>query len=83
MNAPITKSDHNMRHSLRHASGLHGAAIRGARTAEGLARSGCSREAQSVFGRGCGSRQSLQVHHKHLRSQLSSDDDLNLITPFK
>jgi 5-methylcytosine-specific restriction endonuclease McrA len=28
----------------------------------------------------CGSRQNLQVHHKQLRSQQGSDDDLNLIT---
>jgi 5-methylcytosine-specific restriction endonuclease McrA len=28
----------------------------------------------------CGSRQNLQVHHKQLRSQRGSDDDLNLIT---
>ena len=28
----------------------------------------------------CGSRQKLQVHHKQLRSQQGSDDDLNLIT---
>ena len=28
----------------------------------------------------CGSRQSVQVHHKQLRSQQGSDDDLNLIT---
>ena len=28
----------------------------------------------------CGSRQNLQVHHKRLRSQQGSDDDLNLIT---
>jgi 5-methylcytosine-specific restriction endonuclease McrA len=27
----------------------------------------------------CGSRQKLQVHHKQLRSQQGSDDDLNLI----
>ncbi|HEX4919457.1 MAG TPA: HNH endonuclease [Candidatus Bathyarchaeia archaeon] len=28
----------------------------------------------------CGSRQNLQVHHKQLRSQQGSDNDLNLIT---
>jgi 5-methylcytosine-specific restriction endonuclease McrA len=28
----------------------------------------------------CGSGQKLQVHHKQLRSQQGSDDDLNLIT---
>jgi 5-methylcytosine-specific restriction endonuclease McrA len=28
----------------------------------------------------CGSRRNLQVHHKQLRSQQGSDDDLNLIT---
>lgn len=28
----------------------------------------------------CGSRQNLQVHHKQLRSQQGSDDELNLIT---
>jgi 5-methylcytosine-specific restriction endonuclease McrA len=28
----------------------------------------------------CSSKQNLQVHHKHLRSQQGSDDDLNLIT---
>jgi 5-methylcytosine-specific restriction endonuclease McrA len=28
----------------------------------------------------CGSRQNLQVHHKELRSQQGSDDELNLIT---
>jgi 5-methylcytosine-specific restriction endonuclease McrA len=28
----------------------------------------------------CGSKQNLQVHHKQLRSQRGSDDDLNLIT---
>jgi 5-methylcytosine-specific restriction endonuclease McrA len=28
----------------------------------------------------CGSRQNLQGHHKQLRSQQGSDDDLNLIT---
>jgi len=28
----------------------------------------------------CGSRQDLQVHHKQLRSQQGSDNDLNLIT---
>jgi 5-methylcytosine-specific restriction endonuclease McrA len=28
----------------------------------------------------CGSRENLQVHHKQLRSQQGSDDDLNLIT---
>jgi 5-methylcytosine-specific restriction endonuclease McrA len=28
----------------------------------------------------CGSTQNLQVHHKQLRSQQGSDDDLNLIT---
>jgi 5-methylcytosine-specific restriction endonuclease McrA len=28
----------------------------------------------------CGSRQNLQVHHKQLRSQQGSDEDLNLIT---
>jgi 5-methylcytosine-specific restriction endonuclease McrA len=27
----------------------------------------------------CGSRQNLQVHHKLLRSQQGSDDELNLI----
>src|ERR1041385_5891473 len=28
----------------------------------------------------CGSRQNLQVHHKQMRSQQGSDDELNLIT---
>jgi 5-methylcytosine-specific restriction endonuclease McrA len=28
----------------------------------------------------CGSRQNLHVHHRQLRSQQGSDDDLNLIT---
>ena len=28
----------------------------------------------------CGSRHSLQVHHKQLRSQQGSDEELNLIT---
>ena len=28
----------------------------------------------------CGSRQNLQVHHKQLRSQQGSDEELNLIT---
>ncbi len=28
----------------------------------------------------CGSMKNLQVHHKRLRSQQGSDDDLNLIT---
>jgi 5-methylcytosine-specific restriction endonuclease McrA len=28
----------------------------------------------------CGSRQDLQVHHKQLRGQQGSDEDLNLIT---
>ena len=28
----------------------------------------------------CGSKQHLQVHHKQLRGQQGSDDDLNLIT---
>ncbi|MBZ5652936.1 MAG: HNH endonuclease [Acidobacteriia bacterium] len=28
----------------------------------------------------CGTRQDLQVHHKQLRSQQGSDEDLNLIT---
>ena len=28
----------------------------------------------------CGSRHNLQVHHKKLRSQQGSDDELNLIT---
>ena len=28
----------------------------------------------------CGSRQHLQIHHKELRSQQGSDDELNLIT---
>ncbi len=28
----------------------------------------------------CGSRQNLQVHHKQLRSQQGSDNDLNLVT---
>ncbi len=28
----------------------------------------------------CGSTQDLQVHHKQLRSQLGSDDEMNLIT---
>jgi 5-methylcytosine-specific restriction endonuclease McrA len=28
----------------------------------------------------CGSRQYLQVHHKQLRSQQGSDNELNLIT---
>ena len=28
----------------------------------------------------CGSRLNLQVHHKQMRSQQGSDDDLNLVT---
>ena len=28
----------------------------------------------------CGCRQNLQVHHRQLRSQQGSDDELNLIT---